>query len=138
MDVARLAVGFFFAASGYHKLVNPARHATLVKTLRENHIPFVAFNQYWVPGVELAAGLGVMFGFLTHLSALGLIIICAVACFTDGRARVKAWQPIDWADWLDDWLYLPEVLYMLLLAYFVVYGGSVLSIDHYILPYFGL
>lgn len=120
----RVATGSFFAISGYHKLFNPQRHATLVETLRSNHIPLVQFNQWWVPGVELSAGLGVAFGVLTPIAAAGLLAICLVACLTDGSKRVEAWGPLDEADRMDDWLYLPETLYGLLLALFVIRGSG--------------
>lgn len=126
---ARIATGFFFAASGYHKLFNKARHNTLVETLKACGIPCVPFFAWFVPLVELFAGLGVMWGFLTPLSALGLLIICLVALATDGLPKIKDWAPLDWADWIDDVLYLPETLYVLLLIFFITSGGGYLSLD---------
>lgn len=112
-------VGSFFCISGYHKLFNAQRHASLVETLKANHIPFVTFNQWWVPFVEFSAGLVLVlnlpFG-LVPLASLGLLVICLVACITDGRKRVASYSPIDKADVIDDWLYLPEVIYAILLV----------------------
>ena len=85
--------------------------------------------QWFVPGVEFLAGLGVAFGFLTPLAALGLATICLVAVYADGINRVKGWGAIDKADVIDDVLYLPEVLYVMLLGLFVANGAGPFSID---------
>jgi uncharacterized membrane protein YphA (DoxX/SURF4 family) len=85
--------------------------------------------QWFIPGVEFFGGLGVAFGFLTPLAALGLATICFVAACTDGVRRVKASVGIDKADEIDDFLYLPEVLYILLLALFIADGAGPFSLD---------
>jgi uncharacterized membrane protein YphA (DoxX/SURF4 family) len=126
---ARVATGVFFVFSGYHKLTNAERRAALVATLQASNVPFVPVMQWFVPGIEFLGGLGVAFGFLTPLAALGLATICLVAAYADGMRRVKGWGAIDKADVIDDVLYLPEVLYMMLLALFVANGAGPLSID---------
>ena len=127
--VARVATGFFFVFSGYHKLTNAKRRATFIATLQACHVPFIPVMQWFVPGVELFGGLGVAFGLLTPLAALGLATICLVAAYADGMRRVKTWGAIDRADVIDDVLYLPEVLYILLLALFVANGAGPFSLD---------
>jgi uncharacterized membrane protein YphA (DoxX/SURF4 family) len=107
--IARIATGSFFALSGFHKLFNSARHRTLVNTLKACGVPCVPAMQWFVPSIELTAGLGLAFGFLTPLAALGLIAICVVATCTDGLKRIRSWQPLDKADAVDDLLYLPGV-----------------------------
>lgn len=122
----RLALGTFFAISGYHKLFNAERHAAIVATMESNRIPLVRFNCWFVPLVEFFGGLALLSGLLAPLAATGLFIICLAATCTDGLARIPQFHPIDKADWLDDLLYLPEVLYMLGLAIVVIAGpGSV-------------
>lgn len=128
--IQRIAIGLFFAISGIHKLVNKQRHATLVATFRDLHIPNPGFMQWFVPCVELFAGLGVMTGTLTPLASLGLMAICLVALITDGSRRIKAMHPIDRADRLDDYLYLPETLLLLLLLYPAFYGAGLFSVDY--------
>lgn len=127
--VARIATGMFFVLSGYHKLTNPGRRATFVATLQACSVPFLPAMQWLVPCVEFFGGLGVAFGFLTPLAALGLVAICLVATYTDGVRRVKGWGAIDRADVIDDFLYLPEVLYIVLLALFVTRGAGPVSLD---------
>jgi uncharacterized membrane protein YphA (DoxX/SURF4 family) len=86
-----------------------------------------------VPSVEFAAGSAVFIGFLTPLAALGLLVIVLVASVTSGRLRIKGYQPIDRADRIDDWLYLPEVLYAFILIMFVSAGAGPYSLDAAIL-----
>jgi putative oxidoreductase len=122
--IARVATGLFFALSGFHKLFNRARHRTLVNTLNDCGVPYVPAMQWFVPSVELSAGLCLAFGFLTPLAALGLIAICVVATCTDGLKRIRSWQPLDKADAVDDLLYLPEFIYIILLSFFVAAGAG--------------
>jgi putative oxidoreductase len=126
---ARIATGAFFVFSGYHKLTNARRRATLVATLQASDIPFIPVMQWFVPGVEFFGGLGVGFGFLTPLAALGLATICLIAACADGVPRVRTWGALDKTDMIDDVLYLPEVLYILLLALFVANGAGPFSLD---------
>lgn len=127
--VLRIATGAFFAISGFNKLTNKGRHETLVATLREAGIKPLSFFQWFVPGVELLAGLGVAFGFITAMAAAGLLAICFVATCVDGYKRVAGWAPINAADKVDDYLYLPEVVYALILLHFVNAGGGPISLD---------
>jgi putative oxidoreductase len=133
--IARIATGLFFALSGFHKLFNRARHRTLVDTLTACGVPCVPAMQWFVPSVELSAGLGLALGFLTPLAALGLIAICVVATCTDGLKRIRSWQPLDKADAVDDLLYLPEFIYVILLSFFVAAGAGPLSLDAVISNY---
>lgn len=118
----RIALGTFFAISGYHKLFVAERHAAIVETMKQHRIPLVPFNCWFVPLVEFFGGLALLSGVLAPLAATGLFIICLVATCTDGLARIPQFHPIDRADWLDDLLYLPEVLYLLGLAIVIVAG----------------
>jgi hypothetical protein len=42
---------------------------------------------------------------------------------------VASYKPIDRADRVDDWLYQPEVMYALMLLYFIAAGAGPVSID---------
>lgn len=134
LALIRLAVGAFFAISGYHKLFNKSRHERLVHTLTEDRVPAVGFNQWWVPGWEFTAGIMLAVGFLTAFSASVLMVICIVACLCEARERVEQYKPIDDADTIDDYLYLPEVLYMVMLAVTVLAGTGRYSVDALLFP----
>jgi uncharacterized membrane protein YphA (DoxX/SURF4 family) len=133
LTLNRIAVGTFFMLSGYHKLFNPQRHRALVDELKALGVPAVGINQWWVPTVEFAAGGAVLVGFLAPLAALGLLVIILVAMATSGRQRIKLYKPIDEADRIDDWLYLPETLYAVMLIVVISAGAGPYSLDAVIL-----
>ena len=129
----RVAVGTFFMLSGYHKLFNAQRHRTVVDELKALGVHAVGFNQWWVPLVEFSAGGAVLIGLLAPLAALGLLVIILVATATSGRQRIKLYKPIDEADRIDDWLYLPETLYAFMLIIIISAGAGPYSLDALIL-----
>ena len=129
----RLAVGAFFLFSGYHKLFNAPRHRLFADELKALHVHALGINQWWVPLVEFSAGGAVVIGLFAPLAALGLIVIILVACATSGRQRIKSYKPIDEADRIDDWLYLPETLYAFMLLLIVSAGAGPYSIDSVII-----
>ena len=133
LTLNRIAVGTFFMLSGYHKLFNVPRHQTFVDELKALGVPAVGFNQWWVPTVEFTAGGGVLIGLLAPLAALGLLVIILIAIATSGRQRIKLYKPIDEADRIDDWLYLPETLYAFMLIITVSAGAGPYSVDALIL-----
>ena len=137
LTLNRIAVGMFFMFSGYHKLFNPQRHRAFADELKELGVHAVGFNQWWVPTVEFTAGCAVVIGLLAPLAALGLLVITLVAIATSGSQRIKAYKPIDEADRIDDWLYLPEILYAFMLIMVVSAGAGPYSLDALILGLIG-
>ena len=129
LTLNRIAVGMFFMLSGYHKLFNPQRHREMTEELKELGIHALGFNQWWVPTVEFTAGAAVVIGLLAPLAALGLLAITLVAIVTSGPQRIKLNKPIDEADRIDDWLYLPEILYAFMLIMVVSAGAGRYSLD---------
>ncbi|MGZ5173307.1 MAG: DoxX family membrane protein [Burkholderiales bacterium] len=61
----RVALGTFFAISGYLKLFNAARHATLTRTLHDAGVRAVPVMQWVVAGVEFSAGCALIIGLLS-------------------------------------------------------------------------
>ena len=133
LTLNRIAVGAFFMLSGYHKLFNAPRHRTFVDELKALSVPVLGFNQWWVPLVEFSAGAGVLVGLLAPLAALGLLVIILVAMATSGSQRINLYKPIDEADRIDDWLYLPETLYAFMLLVVISAGAGPYSLDALIL-----
>lgn len=129
LTAIRVATGTFFALSGFNKLANASRHSAVEATMEADHIPLPRFSAWWVPSWELIAGTSLGIGFLSALSASILTIILGVACACEGLKRVLSYAPINKADWLDDWLYLPEVVYILALGVTICSGPGRYSID---------
>jgi uncharacterized membrane protein YphA (DoxX/SURF4 family) len=129
LTLNRVALGMFFAISGYHKLFNPSRHATLTQTLRDDGVRAVPIMQWLVPGIEFGGGWALIIGLLSALAAFGLFVVCFGAVALDATKRVQAWQPIDRVDWLGDLLYLPEALYCIGLAVVMLGGPGLWSLD---------
>jgi uncharacterized membrane protein YphA (DoxX/SURF4 family) len=123
-----LFLGTFFAISGYHKLFNKQRHLFLVGEFHTLHIPFIRFNQWFVPGVEFFGGLSLLSGVLSPFAAMGLLVICLVATCTAGVKRIPNFHPIDKADWLDDLFYLPEVSYIVGLIVVITCGAGPITL----------
>jgi uncharacterized membrane protein YphA (DoxX/SURF4 family) len=129
----RMAVGAFFMLSGYHKLFNPDRHRSFADELKGLGVHAVGFNQWWVPTIEFSAGGAVLIGLLAPLAALGLLVITIVAIATSGHRGMKLVKPIDKGDRIDDFLYLPETLYVFMLILVVSAGAGQYSLDAVIL-----
>jgi uncharacterized membrane protein YphA (DoxX/SURF4 family) len=128
----RVALGTFFAISGFHKLFNASRHAVLVRTLQDDGVHLLPVMQWLVPGVEFSAGSALIIGLLSALAAFGLVIVCLGALAFDAGKRIRAWQPIDRADWIGDVLYVPEALYCIGLSVVMLAGPGPWSLDAYI------
>jgi uncharacterized membrane protein YphA (DoxX/SURF4 family) len=129
LTVNRMALGVFFAISGYHKLFNASRHATLTGTLRDDGVHAVPIMQWLLPSSEFSGGCALIVGLLSVLAAFGLFAICAGAVALDAVKRIRAWQPIDRADWLGDLLYVPEALYCIGLTVVMLGGPGPWSLD---------
>jgi uncharacterized membrane protein YphA (DoxX/SURF4 family) len=132
LTLNRIAVGMFFMLSGYHKLFDAERHRAFADELKGLGVHAVGFNQWWVPTIEFSAGGAVVIGLLAPLAALGLLVIILVAIATSGRQRIKDYKPVDEGDRIDDWLYLPEVLYAFMLIMVISAGAGPYSLDAFI------
>jgi len=122
LTLNRVALGMFFAISGYHKLFNRSRHAPLTQTLQDDGVRAVPIMQWLVPSIAFGGGWALIIGLLSVFAAFGLLVICFAAVVFDASKRVCVWQPIDRADWLGDLRYLPEALYCIGVAV-VMLGG---------------
>ena len=86
-----------------------------------------------MPFVEFTAGGAVLVGFLAPVAAVGLLFLILVAIATSGRQRIKLYKPIDEADRIEYWLYLPETLYAFMSIIIVSAGAGPYSFDALIL-----
>jgi uncharacterized membrane protein YphA (DoxX/SURF4 family) len=129
LTLNRVALGAFFAISGYHKLFNASRHATLLRTLQDDGVHAAPIMQWLLPSMEFGGGCALIVGLLSVLAAFGLFVICVGAIALDAVKRIQAWRPIDRADWLGDLLYIPESLYCIGLAVVMLGGPGPWSLD---------
>ena len=67
------------------------------------------------------------------LAALGLLVVYSSPSSRRDRSELECYKPIDEADRIDDWLYLPEVLYAFMLIMVVSAGAGPYSLDALIL-----
>ena len=128
--VARVAVGLLFFLSGRGKLFVLERRDQMRRTLIDAHVPFPDLNAVFVSTVELVCGVLLLFGALTPLSCAMLGCVMILAIETSGIRNIKASCPIGW---LAEFLYLPEVLYLVILICLFFSGPGWLSVDHLIL-----
>src|SRR5208337_800459 len=129
LTLNRVALGTFFAIGGYHKLFNASRHATLTRTLQDDGVHAVPIMQWLLPSAEFSGGCALIIGLLSVLAAFGLFVICAGSVALDAVKRIRAWRPIDRADWLGDLLYVPEALYCIGLTVVMLAGPGLWSLD---------
>jgi putative oxidoreductase len=135
MTAARILIGIFFCISGGTKLLVPAQFSDLESTLAQSHIPFPHANAFFVSLAEFACGGGLALGLLTPVCALVLVCVMMVAIATN---RIQSIQSSGVLAWLDDFLYLPEVLYVIILVWLILSGPGRYSIDGLIARWAGV
>jgi putative oxidoreductase len=128
--LARLAVGLLFFLSGRGKLFVPERREQMRQTLIEAHVPFPGLNALFVSTVEFVCGTLLILGALTAVACVMLGGVMIVAIATTARRNIKATSPLGW---LSEFLYLPDVLYLVILIWLFFSGPGWLSVDHLIL-----
>jgi len=133
--VARIAVGLLFFLSGRGKLFVPQRREEMRQTLIAAHVPFPELNAVLVSIVEFSSGLLLILGALTPIACLMLSGVMVMAIATTAIRNIKATCPLGW---LSEFLYLPEVLYLVILFWIFLSGPGWFSIDHLILSHAGL
>src|SRR6266705_1238176 len=128
--VARVAVGMLFFLSGRGKLFVPERREQTRQTLIAAHVPFPELNAVLVSTVEFVFGLLLIFGAITPLACAMLSGVMIMAIATTAIKSIKA--PLLLGR-LSEFLYLPEVLCLVILAWLFLSGPGWFSVDHLIL-----
>lgn len=128
--LVRVALGMFFAVSGGNKLFVASRTQAMYESLVAAKVPLPRLMTYFVSGVELVGGCLLILGLLSSLVSLALLIDMLVAILTTNlSAMPKGLSPLNW---LDDFLYLPEVLYALFFVWLICSGPGKFSVDYLI------
>lgn len=126
VTAVRVLIGVFFCISGGTKLLVPSQFGEMQQTLIQSHIPFPHTSALFVSLVEFVCGGGLALGLLTRLCAVMLMGDMIVAILTN---RIGSIHASGFLTWLDDFLYLPEVLYVLILFWLLFSGPGPYSVD---------
>jgi putative oxidoreductase len=128
--LVRISLGLFFAISGANKLFVAARTQTMYETLVNAKVPFPHLMTYFVSGVEFVGGSLLTVGFLSSLACVALLVDMLVAILTTKlSAMPTGLSPLNW---LDDFLYLPEVLFVLFFIWLICSGPKKFSVDFWL------
>jgi putative oxidoreductase len=99
----------------------------MYETLVAAKVPLPRLMTYFVSGVEFVGGLSLAMGFLSSLASVALSVDMLVAVLTTKLpAMPEGLSPLSW---LDNFLYLPEVLYMLFFVWLICSGPGKFSVD---------
>ena len=128
--LVRVSIGVFFAISGANKLFVASGTKPVYDTLVQSKVPFPRQMAYFVSGVEFVCGSLVAVGFLSSPAGVALLVDMIVATLTSAISTLpKGLSPLNW---LDDFLYLPEVLYVLFFIWLICSGPGAFSIDYWL------
>ena len=128
--LVRVSLGLFFAISGANKLFATGGMKPVYETLVQAKVPFPHQMAYFVSGVEFVGGCLLTVGFLSSPAGVVLLIDMIVATLTSAVSTIpKGLSPLSW---LDDFLYLPEVLYVLFFIWLICSGPGKFSIDYWL------
>lgn len=128
--MARLVVGLLFFLSGSGKLFVTERREQMRQTLATAQIPFPEFNAVFVSTVEFVFGSLLILGALTPIACVMLGSVMIVAIATTAIRNIKA---LSLLGWLSEVLYLPEVIYLVILLWLFLSGPGWFSIDYLML-----
>ena len=128
--LVRVSLGLFFVISGANKLFVAGNTQTMYETLVAAKIPFPRLMTYFVSGVEFFCGSLLIVGFLSSVACVAFLADMVVAILTTKlSAMPKGLSPLNW---LDDFLYLPEVLYVLFFIWLICSGPGKFSVDYWL------
>jgi putative oxidoreductase len=126
--LVRVAIGLFFAISGANKLFVAGGTKPVYDTLVKSKVPLPHFMAYFVSTVEFVGGALLTVGFLSSAACVALLIDMVVATVTEAVSTLpNGLSPLRW---LDDFLYLPEVLYVLFFIWLICSGPGKFSVDY--------
>src|SRR5271155_2045322 len=128
--VVRVSIGLFFAISGANKLFVAGGTKPVYDTLVKAKVPFPRQTAYFVAGVEFVCGSLLTVGFLSSAACVALLIDMIVATLTSSLSTIP--KGLSRLNWLDDFLYLPEVLYVLFLVWLICSGPGRCSVDYWL------
>src|SRR5580698_9957958 len=128
--LVRVSIGLFFAISGANKSFVAGGTKPVYETLVKANAPFPLQTAYFVAGVEFVCGSLLAVGFLSSAASVALLIDMVVATLTEAITTLP--KGLSALSWLDDFLYLPEVLYVLFFIWLLCSSPGRFSVDSWI------
>jgi putative oxidoreductase len=128
--LVRVSIGLFFAISGANKLFVAGGTKPVYDTLVQGKVPFPKQTAYFVSGVEFVCGSLVTVGFLSSAASGVLLIDMLVATLMTKLSDVP--KGLSTLNWVDDFLYFPEVLYVLFFIWLICSGPGKVSVDYWL------
>jgi putative oxidoreductase len=126
----RASVGVFFAISGARKLFVAGGMQTMYETLVAAKVAFPQLMTYFVSGIEFVGGSLLALGFLSSLACAALLVDMLAAILTTKLPAMP--KGLSTLSWLDNFLYLPEVLYVLFFVWLLCSGPGKFSVDYWL------
>lgn len=140
--ICRISIGLFFFITGFNKLFHPVFQGYMLKTITSLGFSNPQFMANFVAFNEMFWGLLLLLGLLTRFSSFALIIVMLVALFTKDIHSIPTElipidpkvgnRPMDDFTWLSYFFYLPQVLYIMILGLFSLYGYKAFGVDRFI------
>ena len=127
---SRFLVGTFFVTTGAAHIFLPDQHQALVTSLTASTVPMPGVVSYLVAIIELLFGAMLAVGFLTPVAAGALATLMVVSIVND---RIHDVVVGSWLAQVGSFLYLPEVLYILILCWLFFARTRPWSVDGYLL-----
>ena len=126
--LARVSMGLFFAISGWNKLFTVAHWKGLLAGMIATGLPFPKLMALFLAWFEFIGGSLLTVGFMSTFFSIGLAFAMLVAIVTVEIPFVipPGLGPLDWLDWF---LYLPQVLYVLIFLWLIIKGPGPYSVD---------
>jgi putative oxidoreductase len=109
--LVRVSLGLFFAISGANKLFVASRTKAMYETLVAAKVPFPDAMTWFVSFVEFVGGCLLAVGLVSSLACVALLVNMLVAILTTKLSALP--KGLSAFSWLDNFFYLPEVLYVL-------------------------
>ena len=102
----------------------------MYETLLEVKVPFPRPMTCFVSGVEFVGGFLLSVGFLSSLASAALLVDMVVAILITRLSTMP--KGLSLFNWLDDFLYLPEVLYVLFFIGLICSGSGKFGVDYWL------
>src|ERR1700689_2204145 len=128
--LVRVSIGLFFAISGANKLFVAGGTKPVYETLVKAKAPFPRQLAYFVSSVEFVCGSLLAVGFLSSAACVALLIDMVVAILMSTLSTMP--KGLSHLSWVDDFLYFPEVLYVLFFVWLIFSGPGKFSFDYWL------